>query len=240
MKKRELTAKLTRLVALIMMANLMMIPCLYAEGITIDGVVVEPEWTLFYKDEIYNPVYSLYTASDLDKIYLGIVLEDNNNPANVMIDLAFRAKNIDYWIQIKDGTIKYRPSGGYWGGWWEKIRSNPLTGIALPTGVTIAIDNPNGETSYEICISKDIMGGYVDDFPNNLKIWLKIVSEGETNIYPESYADWWFEIEQDEEEPEIIVPKFSVPELPFGTLLSLSTMVAALLIVSKKSLTHKL
>ena len=237
MIKRYCKLVFARMATILIIACLMMIPSLYAEGIVLDGDVSEPGWTPFYSDAIESPVFSLYTASDLENIYLGIVLEGNVDPANVIVEFAFRAKEIDYWIQIKEETMRFRASGGTWKGWWYPIMEN------LPPGVTIAMGETDGDTSYEICITKDLMGGYADDFPEKLKIWLKIEAEGETNFYPEDYAGWWFVVEQDKDERYIEFgapeePKFNTPELPFGTILSLATMAGALLIASKKSLKH--
>ena len=83
-----------------------------------------------------------------------------------------------------------------------------------------------------------MIGTYAEEFPINAEVWLKYQTEdgGNTNYYPQSLADWFFVVNErtftmQEEEP----PQFHAPEVPYGTILTLSMMAAALVVYTKRS-----
>ena len=215
--------------------SMLLVPVTRAEGIVLDGVIDESDYTLYIRDDTHAPIYSLYTASDIDHLYLGIVLEGDTDASNDLMLFAYRQQNTDYWIRVKDAVYKFRPSGGSWQGWWQGVR------FGLPDGVEIVVGETNGDTSYEIRIARNVLGEYGDGLPDSFQFWLELkgdVSGVDHNWYPED--DWWFYSEEnpapsfngDEEE----VPEFHVPEVPYGTILTLATMAAALAITSRKPL----
>jgi len=212
---------------------MLLVPLTRAEGIVLDGVIDELGYTLYIRDDTHGPIYSLYTATDDNSLYLGIVLEDDADASNDLLLFAYRQQNTDYWIRVKDALYKFRPRGGIWQGWWQGVRPG------LPEGVDIVVGETNEETSYEIQIARNVLGDYGDDLPDSFQFWLELkgdVNSVDHNWYPEN--NWWFYTEEhptpsfngDEQE----APRFHVPEVPYGTILTLATMAAALAIVLKK------
>ncbi len=211
--------------------SLILIPSSYAQGITLDGDINESDWVLWFEDNDI-PKYTAYYSLDDTNVYIGILLDDND-VTNDKVMFAFKAENYDWLIEIIQGTtFVYRPSGGGWNGWWQSKRPG------LPPDVQVEVGTTNGKTSYEICIPKNMLGGYAEDFPEKAKIWIMYRTEdsGNVNYYPQGYADWFFVTSErnfvlEEEEP----PKFSTPEIPYGTVLSVATMIAALMLYTRRN-----
>ena len=213
-----------------LLISLIVFPLTHAEGITHDGVVDEPEYTLWFEDHD-TPKFAVYTATDDTNVYLGVVFDDTD-AVNDLTVIAFKADKYDWYIEMKDGETTFRPSGGGYYGWWQHKR------WGLPPDVSLATGTTEGYTSLEICIPKAMMGAYAEEFPLTAKIWLKYQTEGggEANFYPQSLADWFFvrnerTFTMQEEEP----PQFHAPEVPFGTLITLSTMAASLIIFTRRN-----
>jgi len=228
--------KVSRTLVITMMLSLFLFPSISAQGIVLDGDIIESEWVLWFNDDSWDPEYTVYYAGDEDYVYLGIVVDDND-VSDDHLRLAYRADDIDYLIKIKHEIISYRPSGGSYEDWWD----HSIWGT--PPGVEAAIGSTNGMTSYEFSNTKDELGDYADDFPNNFVMWIMYITdnpEGEANYYPESRAGWWFITELDEEnddKPTVpdLTPTFAIPEVPFGTILSLATMAGVLLLLTKRN-----
>ena len=214
----------------IMLFSAMLIPLSAAQGIALDGVLSETEWTPWFTDED-EPGYAVYYADDENNVYIGIIVEDDD-ASNDHLQFAYHAEDVDYKIKIKHDTIIcYRVSGGENEGWWSR------TIWGLPPGVTIAIGITEGKTSYEICIGRDTLGRYASDFPNSFKIWIMYVSDnpsGHANYYPDSYAGWWWAVNQDSGDEGEKAPSFHIPETPIGTMLSLAAMASAFLLFAKR------
>ncbi len=124
----------------------------------------------------------------------------------------------------------YRSSGGDYEGWWTGKKTG------LPPGSNAVASMTDGYRSYEISITNTSMEEKKDDFPEKFEFWYKIqdgTPEESANYYPDSRAGWWFVIEAYGEEE--FVPKFSVPELPLGTIMALISMFAAIAIFAKKN-----
>jgi hypothetical protein len=213
-----------------LLTSLIIIPLTQAEGITLDGVVDEPEYTLWFED-LDKPKFTVYTTTDDTNVYIGILFDDSD-AANDLTVIAFKADKYDWLIELKDGETTFRPNGGGYYGWWQHKRWGLPPDVSLATGMT------NGYTSLEICMPKEMMGAYSEEFPINAEVWLKYQTEdgGNTNYYPQSLADWFFVVNErtftmQEEEP----PKFHAPEVPYGTILTLSMMAAALFVYTKRS-----
>jgi hypothetical protein len=233
----DMKKKLTYSVLTVITLSMLLVQAVSAQGVVLDGVIDEEEYTLYLYDDTHAPIYSLFTANDTDYFYFGIILEGDNDASNDIIELAFRQLNVDFWIQDKGGVLIFRPSGGSWQDWWANKRDG------LPESIQIAVGETKGETSYEIRITRSVLGKYGDDFPASFRLWLKIngdVNGVNYNNYPENDEDWWFYKEN--KNPRILnveseeVPKFHVPEVPYGSVLTLVSMAAALAIASKKPL----
>ena len=212
-----------------LLTSLIMIPLIHAEGLTLDGVVDEPEYALWFEDRD-TPKFTVYTATDETNVYLGIVFDDSD-ATDDLTAIAFKADKYDWYIELKDGETTFRPSGGGYYGWWQHKR------WGLPPDVSLATGTTEGYTSLEICIPKYVMGAYAEEFPANTKFWLKYQTEdgGDSNYYPQSLADWFFvrnerTFTMSEEEP----PQFHAPEVPYGTVLALSMMAAALVVFTRR------
>jgi hypothetical protein len=206
-------------------------PIVFAEGIGLDGVVDEGEWIWWFKDiESTHPYADVYWYADTENLYLGIVTDDANENQD-LFQFAFRTIDLDYWIQVKPGVgTKYRKSGGDWEHWWTKSYSG------LPKGVDIVADDTGGNRSYEISISLSLWGKNVDNLPDNFRFWYMIqdgTPDGSRNFYPNDRSGWWFQVEI-ELDRENHIPVFSVPELPFGSVLALISMITALMIFFKR------
>ncbi len=235
--------KITSLIVLtVMLLTTMMTPSSSAQGITLDGVLSETEWMLWFEDTD-EPGFTVYHATDEPNVYIGIIFDDDDS-SDDHLQIAYRAEGVDYKIKIKHDTIIcYRASGGDNEGWWRQ------TVWGLPPGVTIAKGTTNDETSYEICIAKSELGKYANDFLDNFKIWIMYISDthgGPTNYYPNAYAGLWWVVNQDsgDEDNEKVpqdpgdednekVPEFHIPETPYGTMPSIVTMISALFLLYK-------
>ena len=120
-------------------------------AVTMDGTIDEGDWNFWFKDDSEQPVVDVYWITDADYLYIGLVTDDANENKDVL-EFAFRADGIDYWIQVKpDIAINYRPSGGDYNGWWDKKKSG------LPSGVSIVAGETGGTRSYEISIDVSIL-----------------------------------------------------------------------------------
>lgn len=221
--------------------SMLLVPVIHAESIVLDGVIDETGYELFIEDTTHAPIYSLYTAIDDDNLYLGLILEGDTDASNDKIEFAYRQDGVDFWIQVKGGVCKYRPSGGAWEGWWQGKRDGlPARARATVWKVDLAVGETGGWTSYEFCIPRSVLGKYGEDLPNSFRFWLEVMGDVggvDYNNYPEDQDDWWFY--KGDEEPsfnggEEPAPEFHIPEVPYGTLLSLATMAAAFAVVSRK------
>ena len=236
--------KMSLIVLAVMLLSTMMTPSSSAQGITLDGVLSETDWMLWFEDT-NEPGFTVYHATDEDNVYLGIIVEDDDI-SDDHLQFALRADGVDYKIKIKyDTIICYRPGGEWIKGWWSR------TVWGLPPGVEIVIGTTNGKTSYEICIAKSKLGDYTDDFPNNFVMWIMYISDnpgGPANYYPNVYAGWWWVVNQDSgdekdekvfqdsgDEKDEKVPEFHIPETPYGTILSLATMIGAVFLLNKRN-----
>ena len=198
-------------------------------AVTMDGTIDEGDWNFWFKDDSEQPVVDAYWATDADYLYIGLVTDDANENKDVL-EFAFRADDIDYWIQVKpEIATNYRPSGGDYNGWWSGKKSG------LPSGVSIVAGETDGTRSYEISIEASILKS---ELPEKLTFWYKVLDgkSGPDNYYPDSRAGWWFDIERDvgEDDDEKTPIMFSVPELPLGTLAALVSMVLAFTLFMKR------
>lgn len=207
-----------------------------ADGINVDGVVDETEWTWWFKDDSQEPYVDVYWYMDSVNLYIGIVTDDTNENDDVF-QFAFRASELDYWFEIKPGvSTKFRPSGGDWEGWWKKARNG------LPPGVNAAAGKTDGRRSYEILIELSLLGNKAVNFPEKFKFWFMVLDgtpNGPTNYYPDSRAGWWFQIEIELDDGEDFLPEFVIPELPVGTIMALLSTFAALILFTRKQLIFK-
>lgn len=223
--------KMSLMFLAVMLLSTMITPSSSAQGITLDGVLSEIDWMLWF-EETEEPGFTVYYATDESNVYIGIIFEDDDT-SDDHLQFAFRAEDIDYKIKIKHDTIIcYRPSDGNNQGWWSQ------TIWGLPPSVTIGIGTTNDKTSYEICIAKSTLGEYANDFPENFTMWIMYISDnpsGPVNYYPNVYAGWWWVINQEsgDELGNEMLPEFRIPETPYGTILSLATMIGVLLLLNK-------
>ena len=213
------------------MATLLSTPLIHAENIALDGNVSETVWVEWFEDSAY-PSFNAYYYFDEDYVYLGIVLDfDELDDAN--LKFAFRAAASDFLVKItEEGDLSFYPGDSSRVSWWGRKR------FGLPTGVELVIGETNGKPSYEVRISKEILGDYVD-VPDGFPLWImsKASDPNISHYYPVSRDDWWF-YRGDNADVLVIEsdapPTFHVPEYPLGTILSLITMMAALGIMSKR------
>lgn len=205
-------------------------PIAFAEGIDLDGVVEEPEWTWLFNDISDEPYFDLYWYIDTENLYIAIATDDANENYDVM-KFAFAAKDLDYRIQVAPGVYTaYRKSGGDIEDYWSTLR------IGLPSGVNVSYGKTDGKRSYEISIQLEMLGNKANDFPENFKMWimLKDGTQDSINYYPNSRAGWWFLFGSEEEGEENPTLHFGVPELPFGTLMALISTIAALTLFASR------
>jgi len=207
-------------------------------AISVDGVVDETEYSLWFEDNSQTPLFNVSWYKDSTALYLGIVIDDMTDDDDIL-QFAFQAIGVDYLIEIKPGSsIKYRESGGSWEGYWKNAKDG------LPTGVVATAGTTDGKRSYELSIDLSILGAKADDFPDNFKAWIKVVDgmpDGSTNYYPDALSGWWWVLENlRDEEPETKpkgtdeIPKFAAPELPIGTVMALISSLAALTLFAVK------
>jgi hypothetical protein len=228
--KNKGVKKISLVVLLGLTAALWVIPLINAETITLDGEISETVWLEWFEDPGF-PSYSTHYTLDDDAIYIGIILDiDNIEDANLRF--AFRAENIDYKIKITpEGDISFNPGTPSITSWWGSRRPG------LPQGVEVVKSETNGLPSYEIKISKEILGDYTE-IPDNFPFWVLIRESNKVllNTYPDSRADWWFYISDSD---EIIgaekTPMFHAPEFPLGTVSSIAVMAAALVLANRKN-----
>ena len=203
-----------------------------ADGMEVDGVIDETEWMWWFRDESQLPTVDVYWYNDSVNLYIGILTDDVNENSDIL-EFAFRASELDYWMEIIPGvSTKYRKSGGDYEDWWKKIHTG------LPPGVNVVAGKTEGNRSYEVSIELSILGKWADDLPETFTFWYKVldgVPDGPANYYPDSRAGWWFQIEVEHDEDEWdIPPKFHVPELPLGAIMAIVSMFAALAVYSKR------
>lgn len=206
------------------------VPALLAAGIDLDGVVVETEWTLWFNDGSQQPYFDVYWHEDSENLYIAILTNDANDNSDVL-QLAFKAENRDYWIEIKpgDSTI-FRVSGGSWDGYWKRKHTG------LPSGVNAVAGKTDGKRSYEVSIELSILKDKAS-IPDRFPIWLMVLDgapEGQVNYYPDSYADWWFAHGSEDSDDFENPPLFHIPELSLGTITALASMLAALTLFAYK------
>ena len=212
------------------------IPAAHAEGIIVDGVVDESDWTLWFTDDSQSPYFDVYWYLDSDNLYIAVLTDDTNDNDD-LFRFAFKThKGVDWWIEIKPGYwTKYRPSGGDWEGYWSFSRPG------LPPGVSAASGKTDGKRSYELCIELSVLGMTESDLPDKLKAWFMVSDgnpEGPVNYYPNMLAGWFFANVHEPEEGENHGggenPGFVVPELPVGTIMALISGLAALTLFALK------
>jgi len=232
---------------IVLMALLIVIQALFFTSIvthaqTINGVIDETPWTIWFEDSA-NPSYTAFFYENDTTVFIGIVTNITETGSN-QIQIAFKAAQNDFAIlysdisgyKFKPNTIKPDSSFNYWA----------ETRLGLPTGVVIIQGVTDGKISYEICISKELLGKYGEEFPDKFNLWLMytpegsggwiwsiIDTEGEVNFYPESRSDWWFSFVESDVDDKI--PVFHAPEIPYGSILSLFSMLVAYYAISKKN-----
>ena len=219
--------KLSLILILGYMATLSVIPMIRAQSIALDGMVSETSWVKWISD-IGNPSYNIYYTTDDSEIYIGIILEGDNPD----IKFAFRADASDFLIKIVDGVLSFYPGDSGRSNWWGSKR------FGLPVGVEIVSGVTEGKHSYEVKISKEMLGVYSENRPDSFPVWVMNSASDSSvhNYYPDDRDDWWFYRGSSQElvyDPED-VPTFHAPEYPLGTILSLITMMTALGIMSKR------
>jgi hypothetical protein len=196
----------------------------------LNGVVDEVEWNYWFTDDSGPPIVDVYWTNNSDYLYIGIVTDDTNENSDYL-EFAFKGGEEDYSVQITPGvSIQYavRVSvslplhQGYW--------TNYNTG--LPTGVNVVTGETLENRSYEISIELSILGNRAGDLPALFDFYYMVqdgVPDGPSN-YPESYNNWNFDPDREEE----LIPTFSTPELPLGTIMALISMLLAMVIFMKK------
>jgi hypothetical protein len=228
--KNKRVKKISLIVLLGLMASLCVIPSIRAEDITLDGKVSETVWVDWFEDPGY-PSYNVYYTVDEEAIYIGIVLDiDNVDDANLRF--AFRAEASDYLIKItEEGDISFYPGDSSRPSWWGNKRNG------IPTGVELATGETNGKHSYEIRITKELLGDYAD-VPDGFPIWIMSETADLSNYYPDHRNGWWFYRDDSTDVLEILEsdnpPTFHAPEFPLGTLSSIAVMALALVLASRK------
>jgi hypothetical protein len=179
---------------------------------------------------------------DQSNIYLGIIT-GTLTPDNGQLQVAFKASEYDWAIMITETSIEYKRSKND-PGIGDKYWKAAIQG--LPDGVQAVQDVTDSMISYEISISKELIGEYGADYPDNFTFWLMytldgdgswiwsiIDIDGKVNFYPEAYAGWWFALSPYDETDEI--PMFITPEIPYGTLMSLTIMLSVILLRYKRA-----
>lgn len=215
------------------------IPSASALDIDLDGAVDETSWTPWFSDDSQSPNFDAYWCNNSDKLYLGIITDDDDGGEDVLV-FAFKAKEVDYRIEITGSGTKYRESGGSWEDYWKSEKNG------LPPGVDVAVGETSGCRSYEISIQLSEIGNKAENFPENFKAWFMVVDgnpHGPVNYYPDALAGWWWAVESlRKPEPENGVkntqgeepPHFSAPEIPIGTIMVMIASFAALTLYALK------
>jgi hypothetical protein len=227
-------------IVLLIMLQISMLSTLSVNALIMDGIIDEDEWTQWFTDD-ENPSYTTYYMEDQSNIYLGLIT-DTLIPDNSQLQVAFKTSEYDWAIMITETSIEYK-----------RNKNDPRIGakywkaavLGLPEGVQVVQGVTGDMISYEIAISKELIGEYGVDYPDNFTFWLMYTLEGdgswiwsiididgEVNFYPDAYAGWWFAHSLDEETEEI--PLFHTPEIPYGTLMSLTIMLSVILIRHKR------
>lgn len=203
-----------------------------ADSVNLDGIVTETVWMEWIEDTGY-PSYRVYYTSDESFVYLGFIL-DGDNPS---LRFGFRADTSDYLIKITDvGDVSFYPGDPSRPSWWGPKR------FGLPDGVEVFIGVTDSKFSYEVKISKEILGDYATDIPESFPIWVMNGARGRAipNYYPDSREDWWFYRSGTSDRIEAVepdeTPSFHAPEFPLGTLSSIAVMAIAMLLIGKKNL----
>ena len=204
----------------------------YADGIALDGVIDETEWNHWFTDDSESPVVDIYYYNDSSNVYIGLLTDDTTDNDD-SLEFAFRASRRDYWFKLKsDGSAWWRSGEEGVEGWWNGMNTG------LPTWFNAVASTTDGNRSYEISITLTCMEEKADNFPENFVFWYKVQDEnpgGPCNFYADSLSGWWFVLGQYPEGEEEFIPKFSVPELPLGTIMALVSMFAAIAIYAKKN-----
>jgi hypothetical protein len=201
-------------------------------AVVIDGSINENEWNFWFTDDSEEPILNVYWYIDQNNFNLGI-LTNKLKLDEDLLEFAFRAIDVDYWIKYKPGisTVYKKSRDDTALEWWEDRTYN-----GLPRGVNITTGVTNGTRSYEISITLDRLNQNPEDLPERFTFWYKVqhnAPNGPDNFYPNTRAGWWFDILREHERDEKI-PTFHVPELPIGTLLALMAMIASYIALSKK------
>jgi hypothetical protein len=232
--------KVALIVLMIFQCSILIIPSVSA--LVLDGNVNEIEWELWYVDT-GTPSFTIYTTSDENYAYLGIVTSIEETGKNDL-QLAFKGIEKDWAIKLSDVTgtsyvkSKDDTSVTYWGS--KKA--------GLPEGVQIVQGVTDGKVSYEISIAKELLKNS-EAFPTN-QVWLMVSSNSngnwiwsildipseEVNFYPDSRAGWWFTFPEDDVPISELdeVPTFVAPEFPLGTILPMLAMLLAMVIGTQK------
>jgi len=199
----------------------------YAE-VLLDGTVDEADWNYWFKDDSESPFVDVHWFNNSEYLYIGMVTDDANENSDYL-EFAFKGGEEDYWVQIIPGvSMRYAVRASVptplFQGYWATIHTG------LPTSVNIVTGETLGNRSYEISIELSILGNRAGDLPESFEFWYMVQDgfpDGPYN-YPDSYLSWEYE-----PEPEPI-PRFSVPELPLGTIMALISMFLAIAIFMKK------
>ena len=137
--KRDNAKHVLMLVGILIASWLLPCSMVYADGINLDGTVDETEWTWLLNDTSQEPFFDVNWWKDTENLYISIVTDDGNENED-LLEFAFRAKEIDYWIRMKPDTYKkYRESGGNWNGWWQDKKAG------LPPEVDIVAGETDGK-----------------------------------------------------------------------------------------------
>jgi hypothetical protein len=231
MKRNSLSIKYLLIGLITLSLFTIILPSAHADGIIIDGVIDETEWSYWFTDDSDSPVVDVYSYNDSSNVYIGILTDDATDNDD-SLEFAFRASRRDYWFKLKsDGSAWWRSGEEGVEGWWNGMNTG------LPIWFTAVASTTDGNRSYEISITLTCMEEKADNFPDNFVFWYKVQDEnpgGPCNFYTDSLSGWWFVMGQypEGEEPRL---EFAVPELPLGTIMALVSMFAAIAIFAKKS-----
>ena len=115
-------------------------------AVMIDGSVNENEWIFLFTDDSEEPKINVYWYIDQSDFNLGI-LTNKIEVDEDLLEFAFRAIDIDYWIKYEPGisTVYKKSRDDTTLEWWEDRTYN-----GLPRGVNISAGTTNGTRSYEI------------------------------------------------------------------------------------------